>query len=362
MNVLITHPDFEDLGGVARHYSKLKDKFRIPVTHFIIGKRADAKGGIFSQLFRLFGDYLRFVKVLRSGNYDVVHTNPSFDFKAFMRDGAFVLLGRLFKKQTVVFFHGWQRSFEQTIHRHGLWLFRLLFGKANILIVSGEEFKKVFESWGVKQKIYCDTMTVDDAILKDFDIQETLTKRQESKKWRILFLARLVREKGLYETIEAFSLLQKKYPMLELIIAGDGEELQNAEALVTKRAIANVTFTGYVVGQAKTEIFKSAHICCFPTYHGEGLATTICESMAFGLPVVTRPVGGVADFFIDKEHGFATNSTEPKVIAELIEKLLDDRELYRHISLSNYNFAQEKFLASSAAIRLENIYESALNN
>jgi len=362
MNVLITHPDFEDLGGVSRHYAKLKDKFRIPVTHFIIGKRAKTNSGIFSQLFRLFGDYFRFVRTLRSGNYDIVHTNPSFDFKAFMRDGVFVLLGKLFKKQTVVFFHGWQKSFERIIHQRGLWLFKFLFGRASILMVSGEEFKKVLESWGVKQKIYCDTMTVDDAILKDFDINKAIAKRQESKNWRILFLARLVREKGLYETIEAFSLLQKKYPMFELIIAGAGEELENAKSFVEKHAISNVIFTGYVVGEEKTKLFKKAHICCFPTYYGEGLPTTICESMAFGLPVVTRPVGGIADFFKNNKHGFAITSKEPEMIATLIERLFVGKKLYERISLCNYQYARSNFLASSAAQRLEKIYETALMN
>ncbi len=360
MNVLITHPDFKDLGGVSTHYAKLKDKFRVPVTHFIIGKRVEANNGAVPQLFRVVNDYFRFVKTLRNGNYDVVHTNPSFDFKAFIRDGIFVLIGKLFRKKVVVFFHGWQKSFEQTIDRRGLWLFDFLFGKANILIVSGEEFKKVFESWGVKQKIYCDSMVVDDTLLKGFDIGKAIEKRQKSKNWRILFLARLVKDKGLYETIDAFSLLQKKYPRFELVIAGDGKELQNARSFVNERSISNVTFTGYVVGEAKSKLFQSAHICCFPTYYGEGLPTTVCESMAFGLPVVTRPVGGIADFFVNGKHGFATNSKKPEIIAKLMEKLIKDQKSYQKISLYNYHYAQSNFLASSAALRLENIYKSLI--
>jgi len=360
MHVLITHPDFKDLGGVASHYAKLKNKFQIPVKHFIIGKRVEEKGGVISILFRMLHDYYNFLRLLKTDHYDIVHTNPSFDLRAFMRDGIFVLLAKLFGKKIVVFFHGWQKSFELTINRYGLWLFRFLFGKANILIVSGEEFKKVLESWKVTQKIYCDGMVVDDAALKNFDIRKVRADRKNCKKWRILFLARLLRDKGLYTTIEAFSLLQNKYPMFELIIAGDGEELENAKSLVDRRAISNVTFSGYVVGEEKTNLFKDAHICCFPTYYGEGLPTTVCESMAFGLPVVTRPVGGIADFFENEKHGFVTTSKEPQTIANLIERLFVDRQLYERISFCNYKYAQSNFLASSAARRLERIYKTAL--
>lgn len=362
MNVLITHPDFKDPGGVAAHYAKLKDKFQIPVQHFIIGKRAEEQDGVIPLLFRAISDYYRFVKTLRTNDHDVIHTNPSLDFKAFIRDGIFALLGKLLGKKVVVFFHGWQKPFESTLQRYGLWLFKFLYGKANVFIVLAVEFKEVLESWRVSQKIYCEGMVVDDEALRDFDINKAIANRGKSKKWRILFLARLVREKGLYETIEAFSLLQHKYPMFELIIAGDGNELNKARSFVAKHSIPNVTFTGYVVGEEKTNLFKSAHIYCFPTYYGEGLPNTICESMAFGLPVITRPVGGIADFFENGKHGFAVTSKEPKVLANLIEQIFVDKKLYKRISICNYEYALSNFLASSAALRLEKIYEAALMN
>jgi glycosyltransferase involved in cell wall biosynthesis len=84
--------------------------------------------------------------------------------------------------------------------------------------------------------------------------------------------------------------------------------------------------------------------------------------MAFGLPIITRPVGGVKDFFKNEEHGFASTSKEPQVIADSIEKLLLDQELYSTISLNNYHYAQSNFLASDAALRLEKIYESLLRD
>jgi len=78
--------------------------------------------------------------------------------------------------------------------------------------------------------------------------------------------------------------------------------------------------------------------------------------------VVTRPVGGLADFFKNEGHGFITDSLNPNILANLIKRLFLDKELYNKISLSNYQYAQSHFLASSAALRLETIYKTVLKN
>ena len=126
---------------------------------------------------------------------------------------------------------------------------------------------------------------------------------------------------------------------------------------MSENGIPNVTFTGYVSGQEKSKLFETAHVFCFPSY-GEGMPNVVIEAMAFGLPVVTRRVGGLADFFEDGEHGFFTSSKEPNVFADFIEELLVNQQLYEKISLNNYHYAKSNFLASSAASRLEEIYRA----
>ena len=112
-------------------------------------------------------------------------------------------------------------------------------------------------------------------------------------------------------------------------------------------------------GQEKKELLETANIFCFPSY-GEGMPNVVIEAMAFGLPVVTRRVGGLADFFKDGEHGFFTTSKDPIIFADFIEKLLVNQQLYEEISLNNYQYARSNFLASCAAKRLEEIYRSVL--
>ena len=64
MCILITHPDFSDPGGVSGYYKHLKDKFNVPVQHFIIGSRPEEKGFI-RRTSRMLRDYHRFIKCLK---------------------------------------------------------------------------------------------------------------------------------------------------------------------------------------------------------------------------------------------------------------------------------------------------------
>ena len=188
-----------------------------------------------------------------------------------------------------------------------------------------------------------------------------LKNRQSSEKWRVLFLPRIIREKGIYETIETIFLLKDKYPMIKLIIAGEEEELKNVKYMVHDCKISNVKFAGYISDEEKRPVFEKAQIFLFPTYYCEGLPAAVVEAISFGLPVVTRPVRGLADFFKNEEYDFITKSKEPAVFANCIEKLIFDKGLCESISFYNFSFGKKWFLASKAIKRLEKICNEVLS-
>jgi len=359
MNVLITLTDLRDPGGITSYFNSLRNKFNVNTIYFFTGRRQGEKGALL-RIQRFIADYLRFIRCLRTEKVDVVHLNPYMDFRASLREGIFVLLAKYMKKKVVVFFHGADRSFQTAIERRWQKIFKFFFGRSDCIITLSHEMEKTLKAWGLAMPMYHEVTIIEDNFLAEFDLQRALEKRQSSDKLRVLFLSRIIKNKGMYEAIEAVSLLQAKYPMLELVIAGDGDELSNVKSLVHDRNITNVKFVGYVRGKEKRQIIESAHIFCFPTSFGEGMPTAVVEAMAFGLPVLTRPVSGLADFFEDGKHGFITSSLQPQVFAGFIDKLITDRDLYREISLFNYQYAQSHFLASSATLRLEEIYNKVL--
>jgi glycosyltransferase involved in cell wall biosynthesis len=176
----------------------------------------------------------------------------------------------------------------------------------------------------------------------------------------ILFLSRIEKEKGIYEAIDSFHLLKNKCPQAELTIVGDGSELGLARDYVEEKKIPDVHFKGYLSGKAILEAFVAADVYLFPTWHGEGLPISILEAMVFGLPVLTRPVGGIPDFFEDGKMGFLLESKDPVIWAEMLEKLAFDRELVLSMGEYNHRYAEGKFRPDNVVKRLEAIYESVM--
>jgi glycosyltransferase involved in cell wall biosynthesis len=170
-----------------------------------------------------------------------------------------------------------------------------------------------------------------------------------------LYLARLDTGKGLPEAIEAFAGLQQRYPSVSLTVAGDGPERAAAELDVSRRGLREVRFLGHVSGTAKARAFQQADIYLF-TSLAEGMPNSVLEAMAFGLPIVTRPVGGIRDFFEDGRMGYATDSSDPGDYTELLGRLVSNPELCATMGQYNRAFARQRFAASVVAARLLTIY------
>ena len=99
-------------------------------------------------------------------------------------------------------------------------------------------------------------------------------------------------------------------------------------------------------------MYLDADLYILPTYQ-EGMATSVLEAMAFGLPVLSRPVGGVRDFWKNKDMGFLMESLDSHDYAQQIEQLIGDSSLVEHISTFNRQYARDHFLASKVTEKFE---------
>jgi len=362
MRVLITTPHLYLAGGVANYYNTIANHFSIKANFFELGALKDRES-LFQKARHMVSDWLRFRNLIKKnlGTYDLIHINPSFVYGALVRDGVLVRIAKSMNQKTLVFFRGWNDKYTKIVEKYFFSLFFSTFNRADAFIVLASEFENKIRNWGFKQPIYLATTPVDNELLKSYSIQDRIRRIQGQKAKKILFLARIEKEKGILETIEACQILCKKYPDIRLVIAGNGSYMETARQFITTLGMNDrVSFLGYVKGEEKIKAFLESDIYVFPSYH-EGMPTSVLEAMAFGLPVVTRPVGGLKDFFVDGQHGFMNESKEPVVIASLIEKIIRDKDLRKRMSCTGHEYAKERFMASRVAKRLENIYKRTLS-
>jgi len=356
MKILVATPNIHGKGGVATFYATLKDYYSPNVKYFTVGRRSDGEDKI-AVLKRFISDNWLFRKNLKDGDFALVHLNPSFRDKAVIRDGLLLYFAKRAGKKAVVFFHGWDKVFESRLMGWRLRLFRRVYFEADAMIVLAEEFKARLRTWGYRGPVYVETTTFDAKSLDGFSIKNKLKVRAGTI--NLLFLAWIVREKGIYESLEAYHLVKSRGRDIRFMVAGDGQELSALKEYVRDKQIEGVDFHGFVTGEGKIRLLKKADLFVFPSY-SEGMPICVLEAMAFGLPVVTRPVGGLADFFEDGKMGFITPSKDPQVLANYIDKLTCDEELREDISRHNHEYAAEHFAASKVTRRIEKIYQDVL--
>ena len=362
LRVLITCPHLYMSGGVSNYYNTMKGWFSIKAEFYEVGALKESETAL-EKIKHLWTDRVRFDSLLKEniGTYDLVHLNPSFDYKAIIRDGLLLRVAKKYDQKTLVMFHGWDENNVKVIEKKFFNQFFSIYNKADAFIVLSSAFKEQLIGWGFKQPFYLENTPVDDNLLNDFSIEERIKQIDSNQKIQLLFLARIEKGKGIIETIDAVKILSEKYPDLHLVVAGDGSFMNEARNYAIRSLKGKVSFWGYVKGEEKKRVFVNSDIYVFPSY-SEGMPTSVLEAMAFGLPVITRPVGGLKDFFVDGQHGFITEAKDPKVIASLIEKIIIDKELWKKMSVSAHEYAKEKFLASKTVQRLENIYLKIFNN
>jgi glycosyltransferase involved in cell wall biosynthesis len=344
-SILITTPILSEIGGVSSFWNALFKSFK---KNKDINFKVLEIGGHGKNLLGPLLDQWKFYKSSKKDINSAI-INPSLLNKSFFRDALFAKRLSMKKIPFVVFFHGWDLNFEEKVTQKYKKFFLNSFGKATKIFVLSEDFKNKIFDWGYKGEVIVQTTTVDADLTKNFSLEDKINKN--SKKIKILFLSRLVKEKGIFELLEAFENLSRDKNNLELTVAGNGEIFNQLQEQLKEKK--NIRLTGYVEGEAKSTLFQESDIYILPSY-SEGLPISVLEAMSFGLPIITTKVGGLKRFFKDGAMGYfieAKNSTD---IEEKIKLILSNKEKSIEISKFNYQYAQDNLTNDVIAQKLAN--------
>lgn len=358
---LILIPGKNARGGVTTYFNSAAKHLAKEVAYLERGCRSfPYRKGFFHDALRLLKDYANFIKKI-AGNRKIrlVHINTSLDKNGAYRDSIYVFLTKMLGKKAVVFYHGWDENFAKAFLAKKAFFRNTLF-KADASIVLAKEFGAALKKSGYKREVYVETTIVDTELIKTLSENQISQKTGSTDNINILFLARIEKEKGIYIALEAFRVLQEKYPDIRFTVVGDGQELENLRKKVLTEHIRNVFIEGFVQGHGRIKYLLTSNIYILPTTYKEGMPTSILEAMAFGLPVITRPIAGIKDIMQQGKHGYLLESTDPKEYAQKIEALIMDRKHLQHIAVNNYNNATQ-FYSSNVTDRIKSIYNKTLS-
>jgi glycosyltransferase involved in cell wall biosynthesis len=276
--------------------------------------------------------------------YKIIHIHLSWWVTA-IRKLPFFLIALLFNKKIIIHVHS---GAEKIIESKVKFLYKMYFLKADCTIVLANSIKKkLLQKYSFKnvQVIYNPGINV--------------KKITNVKKNIILFAGSLFPMKGYSDLIMAFSNIEKKYPDWSLTFAGNGE-VDVAKKLCIDLGVNNkVNFTGWISGEKKEILFRESIIFCLPSY-SEGFPMAVLDAWAYGLPVITTPVGGLTDVIIDKENALLFESGNIEKLTICLDKLISDERFRNFISDNSKKLVEDVFSIEIITEQIEKLYSEII--
>lgn len=135
---------------------------------------------------------------------------------------------------------------------------------------------------------------------------------------KFLFIARLLKDKGIEEYFETATEIKKKYPQTEFQILGwvDGNYKQQLDKFV-KAGIINYLGTTSDV----RPFLANVHCTIMPSYH-EGMSNVNLESAANGRPVITTNIPGCLETVNDGRTGFLVEAKSAEALIHSVERFI----------------------------------------
>lgn len=297
-------------------------------------------GNTLQKLLYLLNAMVQYILLLPF--YKIVHIHFSISSSA-KRKYIFFRLAKVYGKKTVIHLHcgsqiddiwndTYQTMFEQC--DYGIVLTESLKTKVETHIGKSDRLKVVYNP--------CPILT-----------RPTVYEKQN----HILFSGHLIPDKGYQDLIKAFANVAKKHPDWKVVFAGN-REVDQARALAERLGISKqVVLLGWVGGEEKHKAYSEAKVLCLPSY-AEGFPMSVLDAWAYGIPVVTTPVGGIPDVAVDGENMLLFNPGDIDRLAIQIDKVMSDENLRNQLAEESSKLAAGAFNVKTITEQVGTLYNS----
>ena len=281
------------------------------------------------------------------GKYDIVH---------FHAEGpcAMMWLPKMFGKKCIATIHGLDHQRAKWGKLAGTYIMageKCAVEHADHIIVLSQGVKDYF-----KQTYNRDTVFIPNGVNRPTVLRADMISSEYNLKKDdyILFLGRLVPEKGVAYLIDAYNKLNTTK---KLVIAGGSSDTDEYTNLLKDKAKGNenIIFTGFVQGQILEELYSNAYIYCLPS-DLEGMPLSLLEAMSYGNCCVTSDISECSEVVKDKAVTFKKGDIND--LAEKLQTLCDDSALTQSYKDSSADYICNKYNWDKITTETLNLYRN----
>lgn len=176
---------------------------------------------------------------------------------------------------------------------------------------------------------------------------------------RIVLAARMLRDKGILDFVEAAKLVKACIPAVEFVLAGSMDPANRSS--IPPKQIAAWEKDGYVTWLGQVEdmaaLYKDTDVACLPSYR-EGLPKSLLEAAACGLPIVTTNVPGCREAVRNGETGLLVPPRDPAALAQSITRLVSSPDLQHRMGRAARQLAESRFGQRAICNQIIAVYDN----
>lgn len=284
------------------------------------------KNPILEFIYLFPGIFLTLPVVLLTKKPDVIHSH------GLVAACAGVFWGKIFGRRTIATTHSIY-NFPQS----GLYtsFVKLVFGGVDAVLTLSKQSRKEIEKLGIsKSKIKVFTYWID---LNNFKpIKNAKEKVGWKNKFVVLFVGRLIEEKGIKVLLDSVKSWNKN---IHLAIAGSGplgNEIQNSKFKIHK-----FYFLGKLNQRDLPKYYSAADVLIVPSTHEEGFGRVILESLACGTPVIGSNRGAIPEAMDDSVGRLIDVSSDS--IKNVLEHYYVNKNELKKLSQNARKFAEKNY-------------------
>jgi len=169
------------------------------------------------------------------------------------------------------------------------------------------------------------------SIIKGSGVDEKVFNKsnKEDDKIRVTFVGRILKDKGVFEFIQAAKLLKAElFGRCEFLLVGSIDTSNPSS--IKEDTLINLMEENYItwLGHRSDikEIYNNTDIACLPSYR-EGLPKSLVEAMAMSCPIITTDAPGCRDCVDEGHNGFLVPVKDYEILADRILTLANDQQL-----------------------------------
>lgn len=221
-------------------------------------------------------------------------------------------------------------------------------------IFQNEDDMQLFKQYGVVTDGQCNFVKGSGVDLDEFNY----VPEPSDGKIRVIFTARMVKEKGTITLIEAAEKLRGEFGQkAEFLLCGDlsnnpdGIKKEELEARCDGVYLQWLGFRRDV-----RDLLMASHIMAFPSYYREGVPLSLIEACAIGRPIVTCDSIGCRDTVEDGVNGFLVSPRDSDALAEKLRVLILDKSLREAMGRMGRKKAEKEFSLKTVVDKHMEIY------